>query len=235
MSAAFRQLLGPSSPARRSTQNQSSRRRCGAKAGKSRLKATPPSYRPDSRFRDLAEEVRATDGLGRHSTVLPRAAGATPPGFPAASRSCHSRSFTRFRDNGNQDPRVHNLEEQSDFPGLTKSGRSVVIRYLRLSELRQSPRLPACSAVSSFNLNREAEGLQASRSAACSADRRSQYRERPYQRCFNMGRSDSKESAVRYQADYFTLKGALEAYFRALQLDEAIDPGRAGRRPYRTR
>jgi len=190
--------------------------------GRNRLRVVPPPFRPDvNETADLAEEVARLAGLAEIPATVPeRAAVANPPN---RARALVRRTREVMIGCGLVEAKTIGFvapAENERFPGLDGGDPVRVTNPLsaELSEMRRSL-LPGLVAALRFNLNREASAFHAFEIGKVFGVRDGKPGEA--ERVAAVSYGDYALDAIGHpaiKAGFWTIKGIVEAYFRAFGL-----------------
>ncbi len=204
--------------------------------GRDRLGVIAPSFRPDlNETADLAEEIGRLRGFEEVTDHLPERPARIMPRDPKRAFAARTRDImlgcglTEIRTIAFIAP-----DDNRRFPGFESAQPVVVANPLstELSELRISL-MPGLLAALRFNLNRQATAMHAFEIAKTFARRGDLPAESMRMAAVSYGTyMIPAVGAPPVEAGFFSIKGILENYFRALGImDEiafaAIDPARA--------
>ncbi len=201
-------------------------------SGRNRFQVIPPPFRPDlNETADLAEEVARLAGLAEIPATVPdRTAVANPPN---RARALVRRTRDVMIGCGLVEAKTIGFVAPADnerFPGLNAYEPVRVANPLsaELSEMRRSL-LPGLVAALRFNLNREATAFHAFEFGKVFGVHDEIPREA--ERIAAVSYGDYAMGAIgrpAMKADFWTIKGVVEAYFRALGLPAKIEFEPAG-------
>ena len=203
-----------------------------APGGRNRLKVVPPPFRPDvNETADLAEEVARLAGLAEIPATVPvRTATVNPPN---PGRALISRTREVMIGCGLVEAKTIGFiapAENERFPGLDGGEPVRVANPLsaELSEMRRSL-IPGLLAALRFNLNREATAFHAFEIGKVFGARDGVPGEA--ERVAAVSYGDYALGAIgqpAIKAGFWTIKGIVEAYFRAFGIPRTADFEPAG-------